>query len=126
MYISPTETYYEYDGTQHSRRANFLVLASDNDNNLYAIVRKVALSQCGHWMMGKARIAGATYVVSGAYGNDGLPCDWDKDFTPAQQKRFTPVPAKIADAYWHASDPGWNSAGSEAPTMRQWARTIAQ
>ena len=45
---------------------------------LYAVVRSVTLIQCGHWMMGYLRLAGARVTVSGAYGGDGLPMDVDK------------------------------------------------
>jgi hypothetical protein len=74
MYISKPERYCTADGTQCCRMGRFLILLdTPEDKTIYAIVRTVALRQCGHWMMGSARIQGTTYTVSGAYGNDGLP-----------------------------------------------------
>lgn len=114
MYIEPTMRYYNGNG-QCCGRARFLILCDTHkDTTLYAIVRKVALRQLGNWMMGKARIQGKTYSVSGSYGNDGLPMHFDK--IPKGAKR---VPDDLADK-WNKGG-GWNSAGSEGPAMRQWA-----
>ena len=117
MYILPTQTYYTASGEQHSARQWFLLLVQpENDvNNIRAIVRKVALVQFGHWMMGYAKILNLSILVSGSYGSDGLPITVaDKVFDIA-----IPLPDKLYNA-WNSGG-GWNSAGSEAPLMRQWA-----
>ena len=118
---------------------NFLILFSHNkfkwqeqypelnvppSRKLYAWIGKVKLSQCGQWMMGTVRALPAYnkpykyLVVSGAYGADGLPCDYE-DLTIKSRFKLIPVPQSIADVYWKGN--GWNSSGSEGPTMRQWA-----
>ena len=86
---------------------------------LYAVVRSVTLSQCGHWMMGSLQLAGEAVTVSGAYGSDGLPGDLDK-LSEAQQRLLVEVPFDLAVEFW--SGGGWNSAGKEAPAMRKWAQ----
>jgi hypothetical protein len=81
-----------------------------------ALVRKVALHQCGHWMMGTARIHGRSITVSGSYGGDGLPLTvpWHL------YERFgVKVPDELVEA-WDKGG-GWNSCGTEAPLMRDWA-----
>lgn len=86
---------------------------------LYACVRVVALSQLGHWMMGRARVADSKVSVSGPYGHDGLPGDLDK-LTHRARALLVRVPDAETLAYWHGG--GHNSTGTEAPTLRQWAR----
>jgi hypothetical protein len=117
VYIEPTRT--GYDGTEQvARRARFLILVQPESNGplkLRAFVRKVALRQCGHFMMGRARIFGRTYVISGAYGSDGLPLTVPDEV----YNHAVPVPAELQEA-WNQGG-GWNSAGSEAPAIRAWA-----
>jgi hypothetical protein len=114
MYIRGAFRYYE--GTeQRTSRAPFLILAQKGDDKqIYAFIRLVALRQLGHWMMGSANINGKWKTVSGSYGNDGLPIDLDE--LPLDAK---PIPAELYDA-WNKGE-GWNSAGKEAPLMRDWA-----
>ena len=119
MYIEKTETYYK-DGEQHTRRGLFLLLVQSKDrelgpDNFRAIVRKVALSQCGHWMMGRARVKGHTLIVSGSYGSDGMPMTVTEDVYQAAM----PVPVDLYDAWCKGS--GWNGAGSEASAFQAWA-----
>ena len=121
MYIYGTSTYYK--GTaQCSRKAPFLILIQHKNkpigpDNFRALVRMVAMEQCGHWMMGRARVKGQTLILSGSYGSDGLPYTTDKDdvFDMA-----VPVPARLYELW--AKGEGWNSAGSEAEEMAKWAR----
>lgn len=120
MYLKPTRSYYV--GTeQATSSAPFLLLLQLNDKpcnaeNIFACVRKVALRQLGHFMMGKARIHGRGNwaTVSGAYGSDGSPLGVDK--LPADA---VPLPAELYEA-WNKGG-GWNGAGSEATAMRAWA-----
>lgn len=120
MYIEPTYTHYV--GTeQHVRKALFLLLVEPigerdcNKDTVRALVRKVALRQLGHFMMGRVRIFGKTYSVSGAYGGDGLPMDIDKE----HWEKAVPLPEELFNAW--SKGGGHNSAGSEAPLMREWA-----
>jgi hypothetical protein len=119
MFIDPTTRYFK--GTsQCVRKARFLMVASDPDSrDLYGCVRKVAMEQCGHWMMGAARIAGERVGLSGAYGDDGLPMNFEK-LTPAQRRAFIKIPDDLAEVFWKGG--GHNSAGSEAEAMVEWAR----
>lgn len=80
-----------------------------------AIVRKVSMHQCGHFMMGSARIGGKTISLSGSYGGDGLTVTVDQDIFD----RAIPLPAELYEAW--SKGGGWNSAGNEAPDMRTWA-----
>lgn len=126
MYVTNTGyTHYRSDGEQCHTQAPFLILASTDKAKdpsgheaLFACVRQVALQQCGHFMMGRARIGNQSLTISGAYGNDGLPCDYD-DLTERARSFFTPVPQLLADLYW--SDGDHNSAGAEFQSLRHWA-----
>lgn len=85
---------------------------------LYAIVRSCTLNQLGHWMMGTIRIAGQSVTVSGSYGDDGLPMDYEK-LTPAARAKVVEVPKELCDAFWAGG--GHNCAGNEAQAMLDWA-----
>lgn len=116
MYIRGAHRYYTACGQSAFKRAPFLILLQqDCGEQMYAVVRKVALRQLGHWMMGFARIEGKTYSVSGCYGNDGLPRTIEK--IPKDAKK---VPQELVEA-WNKGG-GWNSCGSEAPAMAEWAK----
>ncbi len=96
----------------------FLILFSDDGSatNLRACVRHVRMCEFGQYMMGSVHLAGIRYVLSGAYGSDGLP---ETCHDPNLWTQLTPVPSELRDA-WNKGN-GWNVAGSEAPLMRQWA-----
>jgi hypothetical protein len=119
MFITKVHTYY--DGTEQcTSRGSFLLLLQRKDgpcnaDNTFAVVRKVALRQLGHFMMGRANINGKWHSVSGAYGSDGLPMTVER--LPIDAK---PLPPELYEA-WNKGG-GWNGAGSEAPAMRDWAR----
>lgn len=117
MYLERVASYYK-GSDQCVSRGRFLLLiqpqGKSGADNTYAIVRKVALRQLGHFMMGRAKIGKAWVTVSGAYGNDGLPMDVET--LPADAKR---LPPELYDAWNNGG--GWNSAGSEATAMRAWA-----
>ena len=115
MYLEQTTGYYR--GTeQATKRASFLLLVQkEGCDEIRALVRKVALRQCGHWMMGRARVAGETITVSGAYGGDGLT----RNVSKRVFERAVPLPAELREAWNHGG--GWNGAGNEAPAMRAWA-----
>lgn len=86
---------------------------------LYACVRFVALKQLGHWMMGTAKIGGQSVTVSGAYGNDGLPMDYEK-LSPKARKHLVELPPDLTEKFWAGG--GWNEAGAEARDMHAWAK----
>lgn len=122
-------TYYMRDGEQRAR-GFFLVLMvpddretiSTKDIEFRGLVRSVELRQCGHFMMGSLdiTIGAATYRVSlsGAYGADGLI----RDVPRPVYELGAPLPDHLRAA-WNAGG-GHNSAGSEAPAMDEWARTL--
>lgn len=122
MYIENTGSYYDSDGGQHSRRGWFLILVQPEDDyktsaleNTRALLRKVALHQCGQWMMGSARAFGHRIPISGAYGGDGLTRSVPREVW----EKAVPVPRSLMNSWNNGG--GWNSAGSEADEMRAWA-----
>lgn len=120
MYIETTQVYYV--GTeQHCRKALFLLLIQPSSERwktepIKALVRKVALGQFGQWMMGKVNIYGQHLVVSGSYGNDGLPMSVPDEI---YDRAAVVLPQELLELWNHGG--GWNSAGSEAAAMREWA-----
>jgi hypothetical protein len=111
-----------YDGTEYVvRRAPFLILMQDKDDHgspkftVRACVRKVAMKQCGHWMMGRTRIGKKWYTLSGTYGSDGLLLSVEKDAFD----KGVPLPDNLYEAWKDGG--GWNSGGSEMPLMQAWA-----
>lgn len=119
MYIKGGRLYYR--GTEQcASRAPFLILVQSKDrplgrDNFRAIARKVALRQCGPWMIGTARIKGESIRISGAYGSDGLPCTVSEKVFAAG----VDVPGWLYDAW--SNGEGWNSSGNETNAMRAWA-----
>jgi len=120
MYLDDSGHIY-YQGTeQHCSKAPFLILVQPpgiegSKEPIRALVRKVALRQCGHWMMGTARAFGHSIPISGPYGADGLP----RSVPQEVYDRATPVPEELIKM-WNEGG-GWNSAGTEASAMRDWA-----
>lgn len=123
MYVTNIgHTYYDGGGQRHTR-APYAILASDDDNNLYACVRQVALRQVGHFMMGSARIGGQSVTVSGLFGSDGLPLTIDRDIDRATVERlFVRVPDAIASLYW--SYDGYHRGESYDPAIRKYLRGL--
>lgn len=81
-----------------------------------------SMSQCGHFMMGFARIGGQRITLSGAYGGDGLPRSVPMSIY--KHKRTVELPAELREA-WNKGG-GWNGAGNEAGAIQEWAkRTFA-
>jgi hypothetical protein len=80
-----------------------------------AIVRHVAMRQLGHFMMGTARVDGISLTLSGSYGADGLVSSVPDEV----YERGLELPVELHEA-WNKGG-GWNSAGSEADAMKQWA-----
>jgi hypothetical protein len=70
----------------------------------------------GPWMMAHVKVIGHELTLSGAYGQDGLIMDVPR----ALWEKATPLPNELYEAWKNGG--GWNSAGSEAASMRRWAR----
>lgn len=116
MYIKPSQTYFVGTEQRCSRELFLLLIQKAGSDDVKAIVRKIALRQFGPWMMGKVAIYGERYTVSGAYGSDGLPKTVsDKVFDRAR----VALPADLYEAWSQGG--GWNSCGTEAIAMREWA-----
>ena len=79
-----------------------------------AFVRFTSLRQLGHFMMGIVRVNGTSIVISGSYGQDGLP----KTVSDEVWKKALPLPQKLYDAW--SKGGGWNSCGNEVGMMREW------
>jgi hypothetical protein len=123
MYVTSIgHTYYQGTEQRHSR-APYAILASDDDNTLYACVRSVALRQLGHFMMGTARIGGQSIIVSGSFGADGLPLTVGRDIPRAiVDKLFVQVPDSIATLYWQYD--GYHRGESYDPAIRAYLRGL--
>ena len=126
MFIKVSKSGYTRDGQQFCQGL-FLVLCQPKWEDLpsgspnpaglpiHAFVRHCKMSQCGHWMIGSVKIGSHKLTMSGAYGADGLP-----DSVPMEvYKAAIPLPQYLVDAWNNGG--GWNSAGSEATLMREWA-----
>ena len=119
MFIQSPNTRYTKHGEQVAGPALFLILISGESKDRQhpkAVVRKVKLTQCGHYMMGTTTLFGHKEMLSGAYGSDGLLCTVPDQIYDAAS---TLLPQELYDAWSNGG--GWNSAGSEAQAMTNWA-----
>lgn len=137
-----------YRGTGQFAEGSFLALFSHTaGGEIRACVRYVKMRQSGHYMVGdmyiksdRARAAddpgpwvGHPYpehykpymkdgeyrvYVEGTYGNNGLTIDVTK--YPGLWEILHPLPVELTVMKWKDKQ-GWNSAGSEGPSIRQWA-----
>lgn len=141
MYVGQSYTYYS-GSEQRASRGDFLMIATfDTDVDyqeiceecgehhkvLFACVRKVAMGQFGHFMMGTARVGGQSLTVSGPIGHDGLPmAPWNtRNLSDDMIARyFVKVPVNVAHAYWTAH--GWNDCGEATPVLRSYGRQLAR
>lgn len=122
MYLFPTRTYYR-GNEQCASRGWFLILTLPKSTEagkhqmkpIRCFVRKVAMRQMGHWMMGSARIRGVSITLSGTYGGDGLTCDVARDL----YELGVELPEELYEK-WNKGG-GHNSGGSEMPALREWA-----
>lgn len=131
MFVTNSYNGYNRDGEQ-SAGGWYLIIASGKSGGtipnprpnstptlerLYAAVRYVRMTQCGQFMMGRARVGDTRLVLSGPYGNDGLPEDYD-NLTERARKEFVALTDEETIAFWYPEHAGHNSTGSEAPAMR--------
>ena len=134
MFIKTTRSGYNDDGEQICHGLFLWVFGDPSGGReLRAVVRHIRMRQCGHWMMASAELAGFRMSLSGSYGSDGLPDDLGSYFpkgqnesvqmTEAQKKavweQLVVIPDELRDKFWAGG--GHNSAGSEGPSMREWA-----
>jgi len=120
MFIDNVKTYYTKDGEQRTTSGQFLCLLSCDDlpigpDNFRGIIVATKLSQFGHWMMGSCKIEGHKLTLSGTYGEDGLTMTVPHDIF----ELGTPLPPELFEAW--SKGRGWNDAGSEGLSIRQWA-----
>lgn len=117
MFIKSGRTWYTRDGQRAS--GSFLLLVSRKTDmgakEIRCFVRHVKLHQMGHWMMGYMHIGQRCVHLSGSYGADGLT----KDVDDALFDAGVPLPPELREAWAHGD--GWNSAGSEGPSIQAWA-----
>ena len=118
MFITCTSGYTR-DGSQ-TAKGMFLMLCQregleHNNDTPRAIVRHCSMSQCGHFMMGTIRVKNHSITVSGSYGSDGL----FKSVPDDVYDLGVDLPTNLYEQWKNGG--GWNSAGSEGSSIRQWA-----
>lgn len=147
MFINGSGGYNRHG--EQTARGDFLVIFAKGQE-LRAAVRHVRMSQLGHWMMASVKIGPYKTTLSGSYGSDGLPknttksvprtCwhlsgitnneeyywyertyEWE-DVPVVNWEKLVPLPADLTQEFWHPEHQGWNSAGSEAKNIRNWAK----
>ena len=117
MYLKSPRRYYTSNG-QACGAAPFLMLQHVKgtlSTEVYGVVRKVAMKQCGNFMMGTAMIMGKSVTVSGCYGDDGLIMDVDS--VPPDAVR---LPEHLYNLW--AKGGGHNGAGDEIYEMVKWGK----
>lgn len=97
MFINKCMVSYGRDGQQVSC-GRYLALYADG-RTIYGIVRQVRLRQLGHFMMGHISVANEKLVVSGAFGADGLPRDYDS-LSDRVKAALVKMPDDLADEFW--------------------------
>ena len=122
MFITSKYSGYNQHGEQSAAGLFLILMTRKGDHGsclapgaTRAVVRYVRMTQLGHFMMGSAQIGPERVVLSGGYGNDGLPTD----VSDAAFERGVDVPEDLMIA-WNTGG-GHNGAGSEADMFRQWA-----
>ena len=122
MFYRDAESGHARGGHQWAR-GRFLMLwtpaeqvSFSKESEVRAAGRFVRLSQCGHFMMGSARVGAHHVSLSGSYGADGLTLEAPADLWPL----LLPLPEIERLAFW--SGGGHNAAGSEAAILRRWAQ----
>lgn len=144
MFIKISRSGYNRHGEQGCHGL-FLILFSNEQNEVRAAVRHVRMVQFGHFMMASTRIGQYKVTLSGSYGSDGLPLnpiksipatcwtrigpddDWYeriyewRDVPTVNWSTLIPLPPALQHEFWHPTHQGWNNAGSEAKNLTQWA-----
>lgn len=122
MFVKTKYSGYRNDGSQSAGGLFLILMQKESDGirrlkhgDLRAVVRHVRMTQFGHFMMGTVQVGPKRLTLSGSYGSDGLPITVSDEVW----ERGIPLPDELYDAW--STGGGWNSAGSEAQAMRQWA-----
>lgn len=125
MFLSGTQRrWYNRDGSQHASGFFLVLMTPDDDDKatFRGLVRSVKLHQCGHFMMGTLSITikGKTHEasLSGSYGADGLTRSVPRPI----YELGVDLPQELR-VKWNNGE-GWNDAGTEAPDMNTWAKTL--
>lgn len=118
MFITSNRSQTGYTAGGQQRAGGLFLILFSRGREIRGVVRSVQLRQLGHFMMGRAKVAGHEIGVSGAYGHDGLPGNPD-DF-PGLWGSLAPLPTELAEQFW--SGGGHNSTGNEEGAMRRWAK----
>jgi hypothetical protein len=133
---------YTRSGEQRASGSFLMVFARGRE--LRALVRYVRMHQCGNFMMASIdvqsvsareanqagpygdvrRVFDGRYhvVLSGAYGDDGLPMS--EESYPGLWDHLHPVPGELVKAFWDGG--GHNTSGSETMAMHAWAKANAK
>lgn len=144
MFISGSSG-YNRRGEQTARGDFLMVFARGQE--LRAAIRYVRMRQLGHWMITSGvKVGPYKLTLSGSYGSDGLPIEsikkeprkcWERigdsdhwyertyaweDVPTVNWESLAPLPLELQQEFWHPECQGWNSAGSEAKNLKDWAR----
>jgi hypothetical protein len=115
MYVSSVRSYCTRTGEQRASGAFLVLFSIVPGKEVRAAVRHVKMRQCGHWMMGSMKLGEHTITLSGTYGADGLT----RDPPEGLWEHLVPLPEELTVEFWKGG--GWNSAGAEGPSVRDWA-----
>lgn len=145
MFLGGSSGYNQRDGSQWSRGPFLALFSKTAGGEIRACVRHVRMHQLGHFMVGDLIIksdralarqdphfgkppyeAYRPYITDGAYrvyvegtyGDNGLTIDVEKYV--GLWEILHPLPVELTWMKWKNKQ-GWNSAGSEGPSIRQWA-----
>jgi hypothetical protein len=133
-------------GEQRSRGSFLALFSKTAGGEIRAAVRYTSMHQLGHFMVGdmiiksdRAKAENDPYAnrskphdhyrpyitdgayriyVEGTYGDNGLTIDIEKYV--GLWEILHPLPVDLTWALWKDTQ-GWNSAGGEGPSIRQWA-----
>lgn len=124
MFITQSRAGYLPSGEQYASGLFLMLFVNSNapqpngHKQIRALVRKVGLTQSGHFMMGRVTLMGHRFSLSGTYGSDGLPIEvtkyqatgkdswgygvnWrDVEMVPGLWERLHPLPPELVTAFW--------------------------
>jgi hypothetical protein len=147
MFLGGSSGYNQRDGSQWSRGPFLALFSKTAGGEIRACVRHARMHQLGHFMVGdliiksdrakaihdtgpspthphpehyKPYILDGAYrvYIEGTYGDNGLTIDVEKYV--GLWEILHPLPVELTWMKWKDKQ-GWNSAGSEGPSIRQWA-----
>lgn len=144
MFIQVTKSGYTRRETQYTQGKFLIIICDPNSSDLRpelrAYIRHTSFSPFGNFMMGTAKIGKIRLVLSGTYGNDGLPIHLpNKSVYPITKQVVVPhtitqeeinsvwegalrIPKELQTAFWEGG--GHNTGGKEMPSLKAWALKI--